>query len=188
MNIMKLFNWFKGNKDSDSIDANSKQDNDLPEIKKEVFIEDRDPSTTTFQIEFGTKLPIDLIYAFLKEDYEQKGYNDAIISPDKSYKEKNLSIIKSNIEIKFKQVTLKYEDMLRNVDFHIKSRSEAGLTDLVELLKSKKQTYENHLEEINKMKSDLERKEPYIMGIFDSYEVGFSRGLASLSLDNLKID
>jgi len=78
--------------------------------------------------------------------------------------------------------------MLRDIEFHIQSRGEAGLTDVVDLLRSKKETYEKHVEEIKKMKLDLDKEELYMLGVFKSYEVGFSRGLASLSLDNLKID
>jgi hypothetical protein len=83
---------------------------------------------------------------------------------------------------------LKYEDMLRDIDFHIQSRGQSGLTDIVELLKSKKETYLKHVEEIKQMKQDLDKKELYMIGVFKSYEVGFTRGLASLSLHNLKID
>jgi hypothetical protein len=83
---------------------------------------------------------------------------------------------------------LKYEDMIREIDFHIKSRTEAGLTDLVELLKSRKETYIKHVEELNHMKNDLEQGELYMTGLFQSYEVGFTKGLASLSIHNLKID
>lgn len=99
-----------------------------------------------------------------------------------------MAIIRSNLEVKFKQIMLKYEDMLRDIIFHIKSRGEAGLTDIVELLKSKQETYEKHLEELKQMKKDLDNEESYMTGIFKSYEVGFTRGLASLSLQNLKID
>lgn len=163
----------------------------LPEIREEDFIDDSDPAeenATTYSVEFGSKLPIDIIYGFLKEDYENKAYNDALTNPDKSYKEANLAIVRSNLEIKFKQVFLKYEDMLREIHFHIHSRGQAGLTDIVELLKSKQSTYEKHVEELKKMKEDLDKEELYMMGIFKSYEVGFTRGLASLSLHNLKID
>ena len=78
--------------------------------------------------------------------------------------------------------------MLREIHFHIHSRGQAGLTDIVELLKSKQSTYEKHVEELKEMKEDLDKGELYMMGIFKSYEVGFTRGLASLSLHNLKID
>jgi len=145
-----------------------------------------DPSVYT--IEFGTRLPIDVIYSFLKEDYETKAYQDAITSPDKSYRDLNLALLRSNLEVKFKQVALRYEDMLREIDFHIESRMQAGLTDIAGMLKSKKATYEKHVEELGKMRKDLDSGEIYMTGIFKSYEVGFTRGLASLSLHNLKND
>lgn len=163
----------------------------LPDIDEDDFIDNSDPiehEKASETVEFGTKLPIDLIYAFLKEDYEQKAYNDALTNPDKTYKEINMDIIKSNLDVKFMQVELKYKDMLREIGFHIRSRSEAGLTDIVELLRYNEETYKNHLELIAQMKKDLENKESYMIGIFKSYEVGFTRGLASLSLQKLKID
>jgi len=169
---------------------NHDEQSTLPEIREEDFIDKSEPSEqhSTYSVEFGSKLPIDIIYGFLKEDYENKAYNDALTNPDKSYKEINLSIIRSNLEIKFNQISLKYSDMLREIDFHIQSRSEAGLTDLVEFLKSRKTTYIKHVEELTKMRQDLEKGELYMIGIFKSYEVGFIRGMASISLHNLKID
>ncbi len=162
----------------------------LPEIKKEDFIDTSEPTDHlgTYSVEFGTKLPIDIIYSYLKEDYQSKAYNDAITNPDKSYKEANIAIIRSELEVKFKQVMLKYDDMLREIDFHIQSRSQAGLTDVVEHLRSRQLTYTIHIEEIKKMRDDLEKGELYMIGIFKSYEVGFTRGLASLSLDTLKLN
>ncbi len=163
----------------------------LPEIKEKDFIDNSEPTeqrNSTYSVEFGSRLPIDIIYGFLKEDYENKAYYDALTNPDKSYKETNLAIIRSSLEIKFKQVLLKYEDMLRRIEFHVKSRKEAGLIDLVEQLSAEKRIYEKHVEEITKMKQDLDKGELYMTGIFKSYEVGFTRGLASLSVQNLKID
>lgn len=187
---MGLFDFFK-KKPIDQTDELAVSTNSLPEIPEDKFIDESDPSesvTNSSFVEYGSKLPIDIIYGFLKEDYENKAYNDAITSPDQSYKEKNLAIIRSSLEVKFKQVTLKYEDMLRDIDFHIKTRELAGLTDIVDLMKSKRTSYVSHLDEIKKMKIDLDNNELYMMGIFKSYEVGFTRGLASLSLHNLKID
>ena len=186
---MGLLDLFK-KKEQIQDDILDKRDT-LSEIREEDFIDNSDPpkqENSTYSVEFGSRLPIDIIYGFLKEDYEDKAYRDALTNPDKSYKETNMAIIRSRLEIKFKQVMLKYEDMLRDIDFHIQSRGQAGLTDIVELLKSKKETYEKHVMELNKMKEDLGKGEFYMVGIFKSYEVGFTRGLASLSLHNLKID
>jgi hypothetical protein len=186
---MGLFDLFK--KKEQTVEDNIEIKDSLVEIKEADFIDNSEPAeqeNSTYLVEFGSKLPIDIIYGFLKEDYENKAYHDALTNPDKSYKEMNLAIIRSNLEVKFKQIMLKYEEMLRNINFHIKSRGEAGLTDIVELLKSKKETYEKHLDELKQMKKDLDNEESYMTGIFKSYEVGFTRGLASLSLQNLRID
>lgn len=160
----------------------------IPEIKKEDFIDESDPTDQfgTYSITYGTQLPIDLIYSFLKEDYQNKAYLDALTNPDKSYKEVNMAIIRSELEVKFKQVLIKYGDMLREIDFHILSRTQAGLTDVVEQLKTRQKTYQRHVEEIIQMRNDLEKGELYMVGIFKSYEVGFTRGLASLSMETLK--
>ncbi|MDR1119623.1 MAG: hypothetical protein LBM08_01740 [Dysgonamonadaceae bacterium] len=186
---MGFFNLFK--KEERMVEENVENKETLPEIKEEDFIDNSEPSeqkNSTYSVEFGSKLPIDIIYDFLKADYENKAYRDALTNPDKSHKEINLAIIRSNLEVKFKQVLRKYEDMLQRINFHIQSRGDAGLTDLVERLKSEKGIYEKHIEELNKMKQDLDNEELYMTGIFKSYEVGFTRGLASLSLQNLKID
>ena len=163
-------------------------DEPLIDIKKEDFIDDSDPVDQfgPYSIEYGTRLPIDLIYGFLKEDYQFKAYNDALTNPDKSYKEANMAIIRSELEVKFKQVLVKYGDMLREIEFHIVSRKQAGLSDVVEQLKTRHQTYLKHVEEIQQMKGDLEKGALYMVGIFTSYEVGFTRGLASLSIETLK--
>lgn len=187
---MGLFNFLFGKKNN-TVEVVETKAEEAVEIPRDKFVDDSEPNSgvnSDYSLEYGSRLPIDIIYSFLKEDYESKAYNDALTNPDKSYKEKNIEILQSSLEIKFKQVLLRYEDMLREIEFHIQSRSEAGLTDLVELLKSKKETYQKHVIELNSMKEDLENKESYIMGVFQSYEVGFIRGLASLSLHTLKID
>ena len=143
-------------------------------------------SSSTVLINYGTGMPIDLIYSFLKEDYETKGYDDALSNPDVSYKEMNKSMIRSNLEIKFRQVKLKYTDNLRNLDFHIKSRSEAGLVDLVKQLEMKKEMLLQHMEELNRMERDFQENVPYMTGMLLSYERGFLRGLGALSLEQIE--
>ena len=156
---MGLFNWFKKKEE------NVEPAEAVPEIKKEDFVDDSNPksnSNGTVTITYGTGMPIDLIYGFLKEDYETKGYEDALSNPDISYREMNKSIIKSNLEVKFRQVRLRYTDVLRDLDFHINSRTQA------------------------QMEQDFYDEKPYMVGMLFSYDKGFSRGLAALSLEQLK--
>jgi DNA-binding transcriptional ArsR family regulator len=162
----------------------------LPEIQKEDFIDETDPSEKSriIVIEYGTNMPIDLIYSYLKEDNEKKGYDDALCNPDISYKDNYITLLKSNLELKFRQIRTKYNDELRNVNSHIKSLSEAGLIDVVERFKTKKEILETHLNELIQMESDLNAGKDYMTGLFKSYERGFLRGLATMSLNVLKAE
>jgi len=46
---------------------------------------------------------------------------------------------------------------------------------------------DNHFKEITKMEEDLEKGEDYMIGMLLSYERGFLRGFAALSLETLNI-
>lgn len=160
----------------------------LPETQPADAVRNSDTleGTDSEAITYVTGMPIDLIYFYLKEDNEKKGYADALSNPDNSYKEMNKSLIRSNLEVKFKQVILKYTDDLREIDFHIESRSQAGLIDLVEQLKSKKETLRKHMDMLVEMENDLRKDTPYMLGMLMSYERGFMKGLAALSLETFK--
>jgi hypothetical protein len=178
---MGLFNFFRKNKVKEP---------DLPEIKKEDFIDDSNPSDKKdiITITYGTGKPIDLIYAYLEGDYESKGYNDAICNPDNSYKEMNKTLIKSELEVKLKRIILIYGDKLREIDFHIESRSEAGLIDIVKDLEPRKGTLEKHRDTLIEMENEIQDDNvSYILRMLTSYERGFLRGLAALSLETVKI-
>lgn len=157
-----------------------------PEAGQEQTEKETDKQEANGTIPYATSMPIDLIYAYLKEDYETRGYEDALCNPDNTYKEINKSLIRSNLEILFKQVSLRYVDDLRDIEFHIQSRTEAGLLDVVEQLKSRKDTYEQHLTQLKGMDADLQHNVPYMVGMMVSYERGFLRGLAAISLGTLK--
>ena len=160
-----------------------------PSVNQNVLVEETNEEKSvknTVVITYGTGKAIDLIYNFLKDDYESKGYDDTLTNPDTSYKEMNKSMIKSSLEIKFKQVRRRYEDDLRTIDFHIHSRKEAGLIELVKELETKKEILLQHVKELNTMEKDFVDEAPYMMGMLYSYERGFLRGLAALSLEQIK--
>ena len=160
-----------------------------PIEEQNVLVEETNeekPVNNVVTITYGTGKAIDLIYNFLKDDYESKGYDDALTNPDSSYKEMNKAMIKSSLEVKFKQVRRRYQDDLRTIDFHINSRKEAGLIELVKELETKKEILLQHVKELNTMEQDFIDEAPYMMGMLFSYERGFLRGLAALSLEQIK--
>lgn len=176
---MGIFNFFK-KKQQDLVEPINNQESPNNEAKE------KKTDNGLITIAYGTGKPIDLIYNFLKDDYENKGYEDALTNPDSSYKEMNKSMIKSSLEIKFKQVQRKYEDDLRKIDFHIKSRQDAGLVELVKELETKKEILQQHVSELNTMEQDFLNEKSYMMGMLYSYDRGFVKGLAALSLEQIK--
>jgi hypothetical protein len=78
---------------------------------------------------------LDAIYAFLQCDYESKGYNDALTNPDESYRNDNINLFRQDLQILIERTITWYETLLKETDFHISSRSRAGLIDLVEELR-----------------------------------------------------
>lgn len=161
--------------------------NEIKEIKEgDSIVKSDSNSDESVSISYGSSMPIDTIYQYLKEDYEKKGYEDALCNPDNSYKEMNKTLIRNMLEVKFKQVKLKYIDDAREIDFHIQSRSQAGLVDIVEQLKSRKITLTEHLHLLEEMENDLKNGTGYTVGMLLSYERGFLRGMAALSLETLK--
>jgi len=184
---MGIFDVFK-RKNSDEQFKESEQRSDEPnsvDTSEQNLLNNGDSSSTNKSL--SAELPIDEIYKYLQFDFESRGYEDALSNPDISYRDMNKKLIVSNLKVIFKQTKQTYTDNLNRTDFHINSRSQAGLVDIVELLKNQKSMLTEHLKEVIKMEEDLEKEEDYMIGMLLSYERGFLRGLAALSLETLNI-
>ncbi len=164
----------------------SKKKTPLPEVKQDPLPAEGIIQGEDTHVSCATRMPIDLIYAYLREDYEKRGYEDALANPDNAYKELNKSLIHSEFEILFKQVNRRYEDDLKEIEFHIQSRTEAGLLDVVEQLKTRRDIFLQHLTEMKGMEADLKNNTSYMGRMLFAYERGFLRGLAALSLGTFK--
>lgn len=132
----------------------------------------------------GTK-GLDAIYAFLQYDYESKGYNDALTNPDESYRNDNTRLIQHDLMILIERTETFYETMLKETDFHISSRSRAGLIDLVEELRIRKDVTIGHLEKVRQIKAEAAAGGGASQRIVLSYQRGFMRGLYAISQSKL---
>ncbi|MGL6178702.1 MAG: hypothetical protein ACRC13_05720 [Tannerellaceae bacterium] len=155
-------------------------------MNKEDFVDESEPEEINADSSFNVGNTIDVIFAFLKVDYESKGYEDALTNPDISYREMNKKIIRSKLEILFNEVRSNYDDKLRLIDFHIDSRRNAGLVDIVTQLMTRKEQLLDHQSKLNEMEQHLKQNEPYMVSMLMSYEKGFTKGLAALSVEHLK--
>ncbi|MGE5419517.1 MAG: hypothetical protein ACM3UT_04985 [Chloroflexota bacterium] len=133
----------------------------------------------------GSNKGIDSIYAFLQYDYESRGYNDALTNPDESYRNDNIRLIQHDLMILIDRTATYYETMLRETDFHISSRSRAGLIDLVEELKIRKEVTSDHLGKVRQIREEASKGDGASQRIVLSYQRGFMRGLYAISQSKL---
>lgn len=126
-------------------------------------------------------LGIDAIYAFLQADYETRGYNDALTNPDESYKNDNIKLFQYDLQILIQRSFMYYDDKVKEIDFHIGSRTRAGLIDLVEELKIKRELVLEHTSKVKQLQHDTESNTGMSERIKLSYQRGFMRGLAAIS-------
>jgi len=185
---MGFLNLFRKNSTNKAGENHS--DNTLPVVSKTLFIEDQDPlEKMDMNPGKGEIKGIEEIYTFLQKDYESRGYNDALTNPDESYRTDNIDLLNNDLAILIQKVTTYYEDLLKEIDFHILSRGRAGLIDLVETLKTRKELVEDHLRKVNQIRYDMENNEGMSQRIILSYQRGFMRGLSALTMaDVLKKD
>ena len=155
----------------------------LPEIKREDFVDDSEPNleSNTITIKYGTGMPIDAIYAYIQDDYEQEGYSDAMCNADMAYKESKKEIIKNGLKMLFEQVRLRYESDIRDISVQIDIVETQGLTTTSMTLKARRDTFNAHLSKINEMESSLDREDKKMMNMIASYERGFLKGISAKS-------
>lgn len=151
-------------------------------ITRDIFVDDTDPnenSTNTVSSLYNTNFPIDAIYAFVRKNMEDEGYNDALCCSDNYYKEKKIKIIKKELKTLFNQINLKYSDEIKRLDHKIIIAQELYLNGNVVRYNNQKKIMQDHIEQLKKLESDFDNNENIMTGMLDSYEMGFSRGVAS---------
>jgi len=129
----------------------------------------------------SASMGIEAIYAFLQADYEEKGYNDALTNPDESYKVDNIKLFQYDLQILIERSFLYYDDKLKEIDFHIGSRTRAGLIDLIEELKIKREIAVEHIHKLQQLQQETANNAGMSERIKLSYQRGFMRGLSAIT-------
>jgi hypothetical protein len=182
---MGLFNIFsKKNGHPNGQEAlssvSSVNNTDIPES---VFIEkEKQPSENRSNSVFNRpEFGINFLWDFLDRNFEQKGYDDALINPDGTHLQQNITAIRNDMERTVRKVKTFYEDFIRDIDFHIGSRGRSGMIDTVEELTAKKITAEEHIKQVIEIEEQAKKNEGVGMGVIISYTQGFKNGLAAIS-------
>jgi hypothetical protein len=182
---MSLFNFFKNKNENDTIfSSNISTVENIKEIPENIFLE-KDINTNSIPEEKSTKITsengINILFQFLERNHESKGYDDALINPDNTHLETNIDALKNEIERTIRKIKIYYEDLIREINFHITSRSRSGMIDTVEELTVKKEKAESHIKQIAEIEQDAENNKGAAQGVILSYTKGFRNGLAAIS-------
>lgn len=128
-------------------------------------------------IDIRTNKPIDAVYVYIKTDYEERGYNDAITLSDVSYMNKGVSKITNELRVLFKQVRLKYDEALKDVENKIALYESMFMTSSLKDAQAKMDLIKSHLDELTQLEKDLDSNAPSMQNMIDSYQRGFMTGI-----------
>jgi hypothetical protein len=156
------------------------QPTDIPE---NIFIEKANPED---QVERKvdpepSQDNIHMLYTFLSKDYQQAGYDDALIHPDTSYRNEKTKEIQGDLDIMIRKSKTFYEDTIRELDFLILSRNRLGMVDVVDELKMKKEKAVDHYKKVTELQQEaVDQGESHRLII--SYNRGFQNGMAAIAI------
>lgn len=153
-------------------------------IPKDVFVEEEPPTANVHNEKstlWSNESSIQILFHFLDRNHEQKGYDDALINPDSSHLKENVEALKNELHRTINKVKTFYEDFIREIDFHIQSRSRNGMVDTVEELQMKRTIAQSHIDKVKEVEDDALNNTGASQGIVISYTRGFRNGLAAIS-------
>lgn len=172
---MGLFDFLKFKKNGESVNKPT----------EDQFVDNTEPEDGIANEVNVLNHTLQNIYDYATVDFEQRGYQDALINPDSSYKTENISLLIEDLNIKIRQAKNHYTTLLKKLDFHIISRKDAGLVDTVKELETKKSITNQHYDEVIKIENETTEEMGLVARLKLSYNRGFNRGLASISTDLL---
>ena len=140
--------------------------------------DDKKPLT----VSYATGWPIDVIYGYLHKSYESKGFDDAMLKSDLAFRDLNMSLIKNKILMVFREINLNYEVMKQDLQTRIDNCNAAGLLTTVSELEKTMSTINAHKEELRVLEADFRNNANEASIPLQSYECGFLRGIATVSL------
>ena len=130
-------------------------------------------------ITWGTGMPIDVIFNFIHKNFEEDGFQDALVNCDIAYRDAKEKIIRNDLEMLFKRIILKYKSDIRVVNVKIENAHKALALAAAADMEALRATYEEHLTEIQEMQSQLEANDPKMTTMIESYRRGFLKGIAA---------
>lgn len=144
------------------------------------------PSTAPANSSLPPQDNIHALFALLSKDYQEQGYNDALVNPDASYMQQNMDAIKGDLRLMVRRVSLYYQDAVQEINFLIETRSRMGMADVVDELRMKLDRARNHQAQVAELEKALAEGMGDVQRVMISYKRGFTNGLAAIAYKQMK--
>lgn len=182
---MSILNLFKKKRNEGAFLPSELGPQGSPSAKPAENADDEGRNATdnkTLTVSYATGWPIDVIYGYLHKNYEEKGFNDAMIKGDLAFRDLNLAIIRNKILMVFREINLNYDVMRRDIETRIETCTTAGLLTTLSELKKQMAIVDAHKAELAKLEQDFRNNANEASVPMKSYDCGFLRGLATLTM------
>ena len=146
--------------------------------------EAKDSDSKTLTVSYATGWPIDIIYGYLHKNYEEKGFNDAMVKSDLTFRDMNMSIIRNKILMVFREINLNYDVMRRDFETRISTCNAAGLLTTISEIEKQMAIVDAHKAELEKLENDFRNNANEASVPMQSYDCGFLRGIATIALSS----
>ena len=131
-------------------------------------------------VTWATGWPIDIIYGYLHKNYEEKGFNDAMVKSDITFRDMNMGIIRNKILMVFREINLNYDVMKRDVENRMETCNAAGLLTTLSDLEKRMAIINTHKAELERLEKDFRENANEASVPLQSYDCGFLRGIATI--------
>ena len=186
MAFLGLFNSKKNDNNSNIIPLQLSPYNEkssLEEVSNEAPVAEKaSPENKPLTVSCATGWPIDIIYGYLHKNYENKGYEDAMLNSNLAFRDMNMNIIRQKILMVFREIKLNYGAMKQDLELRIQSCNAVGLLTTVADLNTQMTVINSHVEELDKLEHDFRNNANEASVPLMSYECGFLRGVSTIAM------
>lgn len=178
---MAIFKLFGNMPKENEVVVPAMTENTQEEKNEDVLVPDdeKKDEKRLITITWGTGMPIDVIFNFIHKNFEEDGFQDALVNSDITYRDAKEKIIRNDLEMLFKRIILKYKSDIRIINVKIENAQKALAMAAAADMEALRTTYEEHLTEIQEMQSQLEANDPKMTTMIESYRRGFLKGIAA---------
>lgn len=135
-------------------------------------------------VSYATGWPIDVIYGYLHKNYEEKGFEDAMLRNDLTFRDMNMGIIRNKILMVFREINLNYDVMRSDLESRIDICRAAGLLTTVSEIEKSLTIIKTHKNELKQLEEDFNNNANEASIPLKSYDCGFLRGIATIALSS----